>query len=228
MPAWLRCYGGLNWTTPLCCDSSAMTHWRNDAGSNWLFTKRVLSFATQDLDEPEDAIRQAVASTSGSHIWGIWHGLFGLAANQLLMVTAHAQDHDGWLPAAGCKVESEWILRSTVRPESPAPIEKSGIYVFRDFWLPPQHVQQAVQLSAQAWQTFEGADSYAAQPMGLFAPVDQSSEGECVLHLLTWYPDFAAWETSRESDPAAKKRFMARRALTRTTSAVATRLRLPR
>jgi hypothetical protein len=83
-------------------------------------------------------------------------------------------------------------------------------------------------LSSAAWKTFEGADSFSAQPMGLFAPADAgSADQESVLSLLTWYPDFASWETSREPDPEARKRFLARRNLTRTTSAIATRLRLP-
>jgi hypothetical protein len=64
--------------------------------------------------------------------------------------------------------------------------------------------------------------------MGLFAPAQALPDSqECLLHLLTWYPDFTSWETSRQSDPAAMQRFIARRELTRSTRAVATRLVLP-
>jgi hypothetical protein len=105
---------------------------------------------------------------------------------------------------------------------------RAGVYVFRDFWLPYEHLQEAVTLSSAAWQTFESDEAFAAEPMGLFAPAQElPAAQECRLHLLTWYPDFTSWETSRQSDPAAMQRFISRRELTRTTHAVATRLLLP-
>lgn len=196
--------------------------------SDLLFTRRVLSFATQNLDHPEADLRQAMAGQTDTQIWGIWHGLFGLAANQLIVMTAHSKPIDQWQDLAGCEVVSQQLLRPTVRPQSAEPLEHPGIYVFRDFWLPMAAIDEAVELSSAAWQTFEGADSFSAQPMGLFAPADvASADQEGVLSLLTWYPDFASWETSREPDPEARQRFLARRNLTRTTSAIATRLRLP-
>ena len=112
----------------------------------------------------------------------------------------------------------------------------SLVYFFRangvnsggSFWLPFEHLDEAVALSSAAWQTFEGAEAYSAEPMGLFAPAQtMPSSQECRLHLLTWYPDFTSWETSRQSDPEAMRRFIARRELTRSTQAVATRLLLP-
>ena len=114
-----------------------------------------------------------------------------------------------------CVVESQALLRGTVRPQSAEPLERQGIYVFRDFWLPAGAIEEAVALSSAAWQTFEGADSYSAQPMGLFAPAQEvPANQETVLSLLTWYPDFTSWETSRESDSQARQRFLARRNLT--------------
>ena len=72
------------------------------------------------------------------------------------------------------------------------------------------------------------AEAFATEPVGLFAPAQElPASQECQLHLLTWYPDFTSWETSRQSDPAAMQRFISRRELTRTTHAVATRLLLP-
>lgn len=196
--------------------------------SELLFTKRVLSFPSQDLAQPERALRQVFSEPGDSHIWGIWHGLFGLGANQLILMTAHTQARDTWQDVPECVVESQALLRGTVRPQSAEPLERQGIYVFRDFWLPAGAIEEAVALSSAAWQTFEGADSYSAQPMGLFAPAQEvPANQETVLSLLTWYPDFTSWETSRESDPQARQRFLARRNLTRTTTAVATRLRLP-
>lgn len=196
--------------------------------SDLLFTRRVLSFATQSLDKPEADVRQVFADQAGTRVWGIWHGLFGMAANQLMLMTAHTKHADGWKGVAGVQVASEHVLRPTVRPQDAQPLERPGIYVFRDFWLPNAAIDEAVQLSSTAWQTFEDAESFSAEPMGLFAPAEPAAaDQESMLSLLTWYPDFRSWEVSRDPDPAARQRFLARRNLTRTTSAIATRLRLP-
>ena len=189
------------------------------------YTKRVLTFADQNLQEPEVAVRQSFTGQVNNQLWGLWQGVFGLAANQLIAVSVHSDEDDGWEPPNGCKVEEQWVLQATARPQSTKLIQRSGVYVFRDFWLPYEHLEEAVSLSSAAWQTFEGADAFTAEPIGLFAPAQSlPASQECLLHLLTWYPDFTSWETSRQSDPGAMQRFVARRALTRTTRAVATRL----
>ena len=196
--------------------------------SDQYFTKRVLSFPSQDLREPEQALRDDFSMNPAADLWGIWQGVFGLAANQLIVMSAHTEPADGWKSVDGCEVDAVWGLKATARPQSATPLTRSGVYVFRDFWLPFGHVAEAVELSSAAWKTFEGADAYSAEPMGLFAPAQAVPDSqECLLHLLTWYPDFTSWETSRQSDPAAMQRFIARRDLTRTTRAVATRLILP-
>ena len=196
--------------------------------SDQYFTKRVLSSSSQDLRAPEQALRNAYAMNPAADLWGIWQGVFGLAANQLIVMSAHNEPTDGWKSVDGCDVEAVWVLKATARPQSTTPLTRSGVYVFRDFWLPFEHVAEAVELSSAAWKTFEGAEAYSAEPMGLFAPAQALPDSqECVLHLLTWYPDFTSWETSRQSDPAAMQRFIARRELTRSTRAVATRLLLP-
>ncbi|NCF43254.1 MAG: hypothetical protein GWP70_00330 [Proteobacteria bacterium] len=195
--------------------------------SEHLFTKRVLSFSDQNLHAAQAALRGQFAALPNAQVWGLWQGVFGVAAHQLVLVSAHQSLDDGWQAPADCTVEAQWRLKATARPQTTQPLTRSGIYVFRDFWLPYVNIGQAVELSSAAWQTFEGADAYSAEPMGLFAPAEPlRATEECVLHLLTWYPNFAAWETSRQPDEQAMQRFKARRALTRTTAAVATRLLL--
>jgi len=196
--------------------------------SDQYFTKRVLNFPSQDLREPEQALRDDYSTNPAADLWGIWQGVFGLAANQLIVMSAHSEPTDGWKSSDGCEVEAVWVLKATARPQSTTPLMRAGVYVFRDFWLPYEHVAEAVALSSAAWKTFEGAEAYSAEPMGLFAPAQTLPDSqECILHLLTWYPDFTSWETSRQSDPSAMQRFIARRELTRSTRAVATRLLLP-
>ena len=198
-------------------------------GMNELFyTKRVLEFADQNLKTKSAQVRESFSAHTSTTLWGLWQGVFGLAANQLIAVSAHAELDDNWRPPEGCEVVTQWVVKPTARPQTPAPLTRAGVYVFRDFWLPYEHLEEAVMLSSEAWQTFETAEAFATEPMGLFAPAQElPASQECQLHLLTWYPDFTSWEISRQSDPSAMQRFISRRELTRTTHAVATRLLLP-
>ncbi len=196
--------------------------------SDQTYTKRIMNCPDQHLQAWADRIRESFTDHPTTTLWGIWQGVFGLAAHQLITVSAHPELEDNWQRPRDCEVERQWIVKATVRPLSSMPLTRPGVYVFRDFWLPYEHLDEAVSLSSAAWQTFEGAKAFSAEPMGLFAPAQtMSSSQECRLHLLTWYPDFTSWETSRQSDPEAMRRFIARRELTRSTQAVATRLLLP-
>ena len=198
-------------------------------GMNELFyTKRVLEFADQNLKTKLGQVRESFSAHTSTTLWGLWQGVFGLAANQLIAVSAHAELDDNWQPPERCEVVTQWVVKPTARPQTLAPLTRAGVYVFRDFWLPYEHLEEAVMLSSEAWQTFETAEAFATEPLGLFAPAQElPASQECQLHLLTWYPNFTSWETSRQPDPAAVQRFISRRKLTRTTHAVATRLLLP-
>ena len=188
------------------------------------YTKRRLAFATQDLQQPVQLLRELVAGHAGASLWGIWHGIFGMASNELMLVTAHDDHKDDLDLPENVRVLEEYQLRATARPTDSTPLSQPGIYVFRDFSLDGKDIEEVVALSSAAWQTFETGENYAAQPMGLFAP--QTPAPNCVMHLLTWYPDFTSWQNSRESGPQALQRFAARRALSYLTIAVATRLNL--
>jgi hypothetical protein len=188
------------------------------------YTKRRLAFATQDLQQPVQLLRELVAGYADASLWGIWHGIFGMASNELMLVTAHDDHKDDLDLPENVRVLEEYQLRATARPTDSTSLSQPGIYVFRDFSLDGKDVEEVVALSSAAWQTFETGENYAAQPMGLFAP--QTLAPNCVMHLLTWYPDFTSWQNSRESGPQALQRFAARRALTYLTIAVATRLNL--
>ena len=196
--------------------------------SELFYTKRVLNFANQNWQESAVQVRISFEQDPAVQLWGLWQGVFGLAAHQLIAISAHQQLVDSWQPPQGCEIIDQWIVKATARPQSSKPLTRSGVYVFRNFWLPYAAIDEAVALSSAAWQTFEGAEAFTAEPMGLFAPAKaMAAADECLLHLLTWYPDFTSWENSRQFNPAAMQRFIARRELTRTTVAVATRLLPP-
>ncbi len=161
-------------------------------------------------------------------IWGIWFGLFGIASNELVMVTwgaadGHAAAVDAALsPLTATVVEREQLV-ATVRPQAPRALDRAGLYVFRLFDVDTRHVDEIAQLSKTAWETFENTDAYRAEPQGLFAPLDRSV-GRSRMLLLTWYDGFDSWVASRRPPPEARENFVRRRELTHGTIAYATRL----
>jgi len=157
--------------------------------------------------------------------WGIWRGLFGVASNELVVMAASEYDRalEDFQPAsARIQILQTRLFHPTVRPENRTPCQKPGIYVFRFFSVADDDVEEFVALSTDAWTTFERADDYAAEPQGLFRSHTDGDSTE--LLLVTWYDSLQSWQTSRQPAPQARERFARRRALTRSTVAIATAL----
>jgi len=161
----------------------------------------------------------------GITVWGAFYGLFGIGSTDVVLMTQRASADarpDGALE--GCVIVAQHRLVATVRPAVPARrLGRPGLYVFRFFDVATADVNEVVRLSNEAWTTFESTDRYAAEPQGLFAPLDPSEERGRML-LLTWYDGFTSWETSRSPAPAARENFQRRQRLTQGTIAYATRL----
>jgi hypothetical protein len=153
-------------------------------------------------------------------LWGAFTGLFGMAGNEIIVVSALDSDQ-------GVKThpltEADEIWQPTARPLNADPCTADGLYVFRRFHVREDDVEEVVALSKEAWNTFEGSGAYAAQPRGLFRP-QADDDGIVRLMLVTWYDGFQSWEISRRPAPEAAENFRRRRDLTLTTYAVATRL----
>ncbi len=179
------------------------------------------------------ALKEALGRVAGAwrqgglSIWGVWEGLFGVASNELIVIAAGAGQRSAveFTSALedGVEIRDSLLLTPTVRPEGRAPCRTPGLYVFRFFEVATVDVAEVATLSRQAWETFENAESYESEPQGLFRPLDQSTEAGRML-LVTWYDGLESWQTSRAPDPAALENFRRRRALTRGTVALATRL----
>ena len=168
---------------------------------------------------------------AGITIWGVWEGLFGIASNELIVVAAASgerpeKDFSDVLDGRAISIRDSLLLAPTVRPEGTAPCREPGLYVFRFFEVATADVAEVAELSRQAWETFENADNSQSEPQGLFRPFDQSIDSGRML-LVTWYDGLESWQTSRAPDPAAVENFKRRRALTRGTLALATRLITP-
>jgi hypothetical protein len=174
-----------------------------------------------DLDKRLD---EALAPAGGA-IWGAFSGLFGVASNELFLLT-HGRGSDPRPNAALADVGivEQHLLTPTARPAVPPPaLTRPGVYVFRYFDVATADVDEVVALSREAWVTFEDPTVYASEPLGLFAPADRSTP-DARMVLLTWYDGFGSWERSRTPAPAASANFARRHQLTRSTVAFATAL----
>jgi len=162
----------------------------------------------------------------GMECWGVWRGLFGLASNELLVMVAAAAEHTEaeFTDVIDARVEvlKAALFEPTLRPHDSTPRDRPGVYVFRFFQILPADVTEFVELSGDAWMTFEDADAYSAEPQGLFR--QQTDADTLDMLLVTWYDSLQSWQTSRQPAADARERFARRHQLTRSTSALATML----
>lgn len=173
-----------------------------------------------------DVLPQVEAA--GGSLWGAWAGLFGLAGNELLVMTSSPSEaNDAFSNALsewdGVSVVEERLLSPTVRPHNTARLTREGLYVFRNFDLLNEHVDEFARLSEAGWVTFENDEAYQTEPQGLFTEHDLTAERGTIL-LVTWYEGLASWQRSRQFPPDARDNFMRRGELTLESSALATRL----
>lgn len=175
------------------------------------------------------AVREAVVSAlPAERVWGTFHGLFGIASNELVAVTVgdDAAVADSVETVSGLDTvegAASLTLVPTVRPTHSRPLTREGLYVFRFFEVAHRDVEEIAALSAEAWKSFETVDEYRAEPQGLFCQRDRSAERGRML-LLTWYDGLNSWQTSRQPPRHARENFQRRHALTAGTVAYATRL----
>ncbi len=162
--------------------------------------------------------------SAGADVYGAFYGLFGLATNELYVVTraeGEVPDVGEPLSRAGYSLLRTIDLVPTVRPVDHSPRAEAGLYVFRWFDVTNGDVEEIAQLSKEAWVSFEA--DFEAEIQGLFAQADRSAEREQML-LLTRYSGLNAWQTSRAPSAEARENFMRRHALTLEAKPIATRL----
>ncbi len=155
-------------------------------------------------------------------LFGIFQGLFGLASNELYLVTgtdAHEALIEQVLAETGFEIVTRHEMVPTVRPQGKHTCTRDGIYVFRWFDVMGRDIDEIARLSAQAWITFEGDFETGVQ--GLFAEPDRE-RGKMLL--VTWYRDLSVWQASRQPPPEARENFLRRHQLTLQAFPVATRL----
>ena len=159
------------------------------------------------------------ATRPDSELVGVFTGLFGLASDECLLVIKQQ-------PLRAVSIDSSFTMikahtfTATVRPTETQSFDQSGIYVFRFWTLAGSQVEPLIALSQKAWATFE--DDFDTEVKALFRQ-SPSAHQETAL-LITWYKNFAAWEASRQPDPAAASHFRERQRLVDQAFPIATRL----
>ena len=159
--------------------------------------------------------------TAGHEVFGIFASLFGLASNEIYLVTfgetqTSLSFHDD------VELISTHLFNATLRPLDHQPRTRPGIYVFRWFSVLPDAVEEIIQLSYNAWPAFEG--SFETEVQGLFVEATgQPSE----MLLITWYKNLSAWEESRHPPEDARENFLRRHQLTLNAKPIATILNMP-
>lgn len=155
---------------------------------------------------------------NGAGVFGVFGSLLGLASNQVYLVTFGESELDIQLPSPFERV-STTTLKPTIRPVSHQPVTEPGVYVFRWFRVSSKDVHDIVQLSGEAWPTFE--EDFDTRVQGLF--VQDTPEPDTML-LITWYRNMAEWEASRQPRPEARENFLKRHQLTHSALPIATAL----
>lgn len=164
------------------------------------------------------------AEKNGSRLWGIFFGLFGLATNELYLVTMSETGNDSLtnlIEDENLQLLQTFEFVPTVRPVQHEARSARGIYVFRWFDVNNSDVAEIARLSDEAWATFE--EGFDTEVQGLFAEKEPSTDVGKML-LVTWYRDLTVWEESRKAPPEARDRFTRRHQLTIEAIPIATRL----
>ena len=162
----------------------------------------------------------------GGRLVGVWHPVpleddapfDRLGPNELLVMIAWADD-TGESPSRQAdralngldeviRAQSR-VFRATVRPERVRELTRPGFYVHRLNKYAPDDVNRVIQLSVEAWQTFE--PTFGAEVVGLFRETPDP-DGTAQMLRIAWYRSYEGWQESRMfgRDPASRERFRAR------------------
>lgn len=171
------------------------------------------------LEKPAEGRDTIIAALSETSLWGVFGALFGLRNDERIIISRGSIREN--IPQAYSL--DTFAMTATARPTQFIPLQRPGVYVIRTFSIQPDHVDEFVELSQAAWQTFETDDEFAAAAQGLFRP-ERLQNGLVPMQLVTWYNHLSSWERSRNPDEQSSENFARRRLLTQSTSAIATRL----
>jgi hypothetical protein len=157
--------------------------------------------------------------TVGGEVVGLFSPQLGFAANEGVLLVRWPDEVSGAVPnLKGAQVRARDPLAATLRPAGDSDLPKpGGIYVHRWFTVATANVEAFVDLSGQAWPSFEAG--FDTNIFGLFRAAAPPANGEVRMLLLTRYADHGVWEASRQPATTAREAFSNRHELTTWTIA---------
>lgn len=148
-------------------------------------------------------IAEQIESSNGLCCGVFRGGMFGLATNQVAVMSAWKTDEFEAATMADLALQNEWSisaqenLMQTVRPLKPQVIARRGIYVIRWIRLLARDIDEYTRLCLETWPRFEVTTS--SRCYGVFRPLELSEISKILM--LTWYATLTDWEESRQLDP---------------------------
>ncbi len=150
-------------------------------------------------------------------LYGIWRSQIGLPRDTITVISAwpdldmaksqSAHFHDRLKLVQRCEAN---IMVPTLRPKTSKPPVIQGNYAFRWFDTPAKKFGEFLELSEDAWPSFES--SYDSQVIGLWRLLNSQSNNISTL-LLTRRPDLSMWERSKI--PCTSEEIITRQKLSR-------------
>ena len=149
---------------------------------------------------------------------GLFFPQLGFASNEAVLLlrwrdAAHADQAAIAIDAV--EVRARDRLTATLRPADGDAPKPGGVYVHRWFTVAPDNVPTFIDLSGQAWPSFEAG--FDTNIFGLFRAREPAPNGDVRMLLLTRYADHGVWEASRQPAATARDAFGARHELTTST-----------
>ena len=156
---------------------------------------------------------------AGGEVVGLFSPQLGFSANEGILLVRWPGGTSGAIQNSlkSAQVRARDPLTATLRPATADVLKPGGIYVHRWFTVAPANVETFVDLSGQAWPSFEAG--FDTNIFGLFRAASLAANGDVCLLLLTRYADHGVWEASRQPAPRAREAFASRHELTTLTIA---------
>ncbi|WP_152539931.1 hypothetical protein [Afipia sp. P52-10] len=165
-------------------------------------TYRVLRFdeLTVQRNRGEDIARQIQANGAGAahQTFGVWLPMIGVSVNVVTAATNWTDEP----PAPSYKDDAIVGVRSRlfdVLARGQEPCTREGAYTHRWFVVRPEDVETVTQQSVEAWKSME-ADT-EARITGFWLCRERNERDEATILMIVYYPNLAAWETSRYWKP---------------------------
>ena len=150
----------------------------------------------RNFNKAFDALRaDNCAALGAAELWGAFHGLFGVASNELIVVTygAVADVNEAIAAMPGVVRVDTLLLEPTVRPTKDEPRTREGLYVFRFFDVAHKDVDEIGRVVVRSLEGLRACRRIRGHPASLVPPArcQRGPRSDVAVHLVR-RPEFMA------------------------------------